>query len=105
MPFLCRALSSMARSNKVFNSDASRAAKVKRSVYNETPYFHTILLSIYAPVKPSVISGGSPHLSFRAAAYPPVISSGSLPCHFERQREIFNKQDSSSLTLLGMTER
>jgi len=25
-------------------------------------------------------------------------------CHFERQREIFNKQDSSSLLLLGMTE-
>jgi len=25
-------------------------------------------------------------------------------CHFERQREIFNKQDSSSLLLLAMTE-
>jgi len=25
-------------------------------------------------------------------------------CHFERQREIFNKQDSSSLSLVGMTE-
>ncbi|MBS3757545.1 MAG: hypothetical protein KGY61_02670, partial [Desulfobacterales bacterium] len=25
-------------------------------------------------------------------------------CHFERQREILNKQDSSSLLLLGMTE-
>jgi len=24
-------------------------------------------------------------------------------CHFERQREIFNKQDSSSLSFLGMT--
>src|SRR6056297_2539483 len=32
-----------------------------------------------------------------------VISSGSEFCHFERQREIFNKQDSSSLLLLGMT--
>jgi len=25
-------------------------------------------------------------------------------CHFERQREIFNNQDSSSLSLPGMTE-
>ncbi|MBS3757221.1 MAG: hypothetical protein KGY61_01005 [Desulfobacterales bacterium] len=25
-------------------------------------------------------------------------------CHFERQREILNNQDSSSLSLLGMTE-